>query len=372
MRNVTACVLLALAYNAEPQSPAAPASVGADAEAAADRMLNALGGRRAWAALTTLVNDSQQNRVEEPTVVRAVISLDVTQPRFRIETTAPDLHLIRVVDGERNWRLSREGKIEPVPQATLTGDARWYAGHVYRTIHRIAKRDASIRLALAADARLEVYEGPARVAWFKLDARGEPYAFGSHDDDKGSLSGPWNVLQDGIHHPSWTAVADGTWRAQLVSFRANVPLDDALFTQPARIASFAQLSGEWRGAGTFRGAPTDIALSWQPALGGAFQRLEIALTSESQSQAVFSGQADYRQTLEGISAQWLDSMGNRYPVRARIDGSCLRAEWGEPSRAPGRSSYCLQSDTALRVTDQIQDRSGRWQVFGRYDLQRSR
>jgi hypothetical protein len=222
-------------------------------------MLNALGGRRAWAALTTLVNDSQQNRVEEPTVVRAVISLDVTQPRFRIETTAPDLHLIRVVDGERNWRLSREGKIEPVPQATLTGDARWYAGHVYRTIHRIAKRDASIRLALAADARLEVYEGPARVAWFKLDARGEPYAFGSHDDDKGSLSGPWNVLQDGIHHPSWTAVADGTWRAQLVSFRANVPLDDALFTQPARIASFAQLSGGWRGAGTFRGAPTDIA-----------------------------------------------------------------------------------------------------------------
>jgi hypothetical protein len=202
------------------------------AEEQAARMLAALGGREAWAAARNTVNDSQQNRAAEPTVVRAVITMDFERPRFRIETTGPDLHLIRVIDGERSWRKTREGRIEPVPEQVIADDLKWYAGHVYRTIHRIARRDPALELLVAQDGRLEVLEGGKRIAWFKLDSRGEPYAFGAHADDVGSTSGPWEFQAGGIRHPLWVSNADGTWRAMIKSLAVNVPLDESLFARP--------------------------------------------------------------------------------------------------------------------------------------------
>jgi hypothetical protein len=198
----------------------------------ADRMLAALGGREAWAAVRNTVNDSQQNRVEDPTVVRALITMDFTQPRFRIETTAPDLHVVRVINGDQSWRKTRDGRIGPVPEQTMAEDLAWYAGHVYRTIHRIARRDAALSLSEGADGRLEVGEGGKRIAWFKLDARGEPYAFGAHDNDVGSACGPWEFAAGGIRHPVWVSSADGTWRATLKSLAVNVPMELSLFTKP--------------------------------------------------------------------------------------------------------------------------------------------
>jgi hypothetical protein len=202
----------------------------ADEQAA--RMLAAIGGRAAWAAASNTVNDSQQNRAGEPAVVRAVITMDFERPRFRIETTGPDLHLIRVIDGERNWRKTREGRIEPVPEQVIADDLRWYAGHVYRTIHRIARGDPALRLVNGDGGRLEVHEGGNRIAWFKLDSRGEPYAFGAHADDVGSLCGPWEFEAAGIRHPLWVSSADGTWRAMIKSLAVNVPVDDSLFARP--------------------------------------------------------------------------------------------------------------------------------------------
>jgi len=202
------------------------------AELRAERMLAALGGRDAWAAARNTVNDSLQNRLDEPTVVRAVISMDFTQPRFRIETTAPDLRVVRVVDGERHWRLTRDGRIEPVPAETLAEDRRWYAAHVYRTLHRVAKRDPALTLATSGKDRLAVLEGGQRIAWYALDARGEPYAFGAHDDEVGSICGPWSFERGGIRHPVWVSRPDGSWRAQVRELAVNVPLEPALFEQP--------------------------------------------------------------------------------------------------------------------------------------------
>jgi hypothetical protein len=224
----TAVPLLAAAFLCG-AAHTAPPSAGAHAE----RMLEALGGRAAWAAAKNTVNDSQQNRAGEPAVVRAVITMDFERPRFRIETTGPNLHLIRVIDGDRHWRLNREGRIEPVPADLVAEDRRWYEGHVYRTLHRIARRDPALGLALGTDGRLEVHEAGKRVFWFKLDVRGEPYAFGAHDDDAGSVCGPWEYVKAGIRHPLWVSSRDGTWRAMIKSLEVNVPLPASLFAQPA-------------------------------------------------------------------------------------------------------------------------------------------
>jgi len=211
----------------------APAVAAQSAADLADRMLAAIGGRTAWATVRNTVNDSQQNRLEEPTAVRSVITMDFTAPRFRIETTAPGLRLVRVVDGDRHWRLNRQGAIEPIPAATLEEDRRWYAAHVYRTIHRLAAGDPALTTRVGPTGRLEIVESGARLAWFALDARGEPYAFGAWNDEVGSITGPWDVERSGIRHPRWVARPDGSWRATIQALDVNINLTPGLFSRPA-------------------------------------------------------------------------------------------------------------------------------------------
>lgn len=208
-------------------------SINSDrAEAMAEQMLTAIGGREAWAGLRNTINGSQQNRVNPPTEVYAVITMDFEKPRFRIETTAPGLHLARVIDGERSWRQGRSGDIEDVPEDFYKEEMRWYASHLYRTIHRIAARDPALSLAVNDQDRLEVYADGERIRWFQLDASGAPYRFGTFDNDVGAICGPWDFIQDGIHHPTWVSNAEGTWRASVQALSVNVPLPDHLFARP--------------------------------------------------------------------------------------------------------------------------------------------
>lgn len=214
----------------------------AAAEARLESLLAAVGGRAAWAALTGTRNDSQQNRIDEPTVVRAVVSIDFRQPRVRIDTRAPGLRLARALDGERHWRLARDGTLGPIPAATLQQDRRWYAGHVYRTLHRLAARDPTLTVANGAGAgagagnatarRLEVFEAGQRLAWFDLDARGEPFAFGAHDDTQGAICGPWAFEVQRIRHPVWVAQRDGSWRAWLRELELEPVWPPGLFSEP--------------------------------------------------------------------------------------------------------------------------------------------
>jgi hypothetical protein len=203
-----------------------------DAEALADKMLEHLGGRDAWAGLKNTINGSQQNRAGDPTVVYAIITMDFERPRFRIETTAQDLHLIRVIDGKNSWRLRRSGRIEDVPDDLFASEMGWYSAHLYRTIHRVAARDPLLSLHKGKDGRLEISAAGQRILWFKLDAKGEPYAFGARDDDVGTLSGPWDFVKDGIRHPRWISNPDGTWRAAVKALDINVPLHDSTFARP--------------------------------------------------------------------------------------------------------------------------------------------
>ena len=207
-------------------------AAAAGAQALAATMLNRLGGRAAWAGLKNTINGSQQNRATEPTVVYAILTMDFERPRFRIETSGQAIHLIRVIDGDRSWRLNRAGDIEDLPDEKIAEDMAWYEAHLYRTIHRIAARDPSLKPGISDDGRLEVFSNQQRLLWFRLDAEGEPYAFGFRDDEIGSLCGPWDVVKEGIHHPRWVSSADGSWRAAVKALEINVPLHPSMFARP--------------------------------------------------------------------------------------------------------------------------------------------
>ena len=211
-----------------------PAARADTAEDAVERMLRALGGREAWARVTNTVNTSQQNRLVEPAVLRVVITMDFERPRVLIESNAPGLHVARAMNGERHWRRNRAGEVGPIPDDVLADDRRFHAGHVYRTLSRLARRDPALRVATGRDGRIEVHQADTRIAWYLLDVRGEPYRYGSHADDIGSVFGPWDRVQDGIHHPAWVSSPDGSWRAMLKELRVNVAIDDAMFDPPQR------------------------------------------------------------------------------------------------------------------------------------------
>lgn len=210
------------------------AAASTDAAQLAERMLAALGGRDAWARAKNTVNDSRQDWDGEPPELRVVITMDFERPRIRIETWGKDLHVIRVLDGESHWRMSRDGQVGPVPDNVVEIDRKFWQGHVYRTLHRIAARDPSITLALGKEGRLEVHEAGKRIAWYALDRRGQPYLYGAHDDEVGGIFGPWEREAAGIRHPVWVTREGGKWRAMLNRLEVNVPLEAAVFARPVK------------------------------------------------------------------------------------------------------------------------------------------
>ncbi|MDQ3025989.1 MAG: hypothetical protein M3R58_05740 [Pseudomonadota bacterium] len=79
---------------------------------------------------------------------------------------------------------------------------------------------------------LEVHEAGVRIAWYALDRSGQPYLYGAHDDETGSIFGPWVHEKAGIRHPVWVTRDGGKRRAMLTRLEVNVALDDALFARP--------------------------------------------------------------------------------------------------------------------------------------------
>src|SRR4030095_11595858 len=97
---------------------AAIAQTVSDPELLADHLLWAIGGRPAWASVTSTVLYSDQYRKSDGTAVGAVSTSDYERSRLRIDTTGAQLQQIRIVDstGDRSWRVDRQGRLEKVAE----------------------------------------------------------------------------------------------------------------------------------------------------------------------------------------------------------------------------------------------------------------
>jgi hypothetical protein len=202
------------------------------ADMLADHLLMAIGGRPAWAGVTTTITYSEQYRQGDGNPVGAVSTIDYEHSRLRIDTTGPSLQQVRIIDsaGDSSWRLDSKGRLEKVAEDPLARDLRRYTGSVYRVLQRIAVRDPKIRLGTGRNGSLEVFEGGTRIAWYLMDARGEPYQMGASDDNVGVICGPWELEKRGIRYPLWVSRPDGSWRATLKSLAVNTHVDETLFT----------------------------------------------------------------------------------------------------------------------------------------------
>lgn len=234
IRTVLLCftAMLGVALDAS-TSTAAPTD---EVERVTERLFTAVGDRLVWAGLTSSIVYTQLYGQTGAGAVDAIITTDYPQRRFRIDAIGANIHLVRVVDGEkdRSWRLDRPQQEEDTadPQRKDLGP---YLAQAFGTLQRVAVADPALKLTIARKGgtdELDVYEGATRIAWYRLDARNEPFMMGVRDDNVGVICGPWDVERDRIRYPGWLTRPDGSWRVTVKSLAVNIRTDERLFSQP--------------------------------------------------------------------------------------------------------------------------------------------
>lgn len=156
--------------------------------------------------------------------------------------------------------------------------------------------------------------------------------------------------------------------ATLLPLAAILALPSSQAAEPAAKAeSLTWLHGSWSGEATLFGRPAKVAMKVAPVLRETATALtytaEIA-PSQGQPAFLFEGRGTYRIKPDGqVVGQWNDSQGNFHPLAGRVRGTALTVTWGEPRTEVGYSSYVLDADGVLTVTDNELG-SGKVRTFG--------
>lgn len=143
--------------------------------------------------------------------------------------------------------------------------------------------------------------------------------------------------------------------------------------EPGTRGFFAELAGNWEGAGEVLGMASNQQARWEPALNAAFFRFvfDNRMTAADGKESRFHAEAFYRVAGDGsVTGTWLDSRGMTLPLAGGLDESgALVVLWGTVETERGRSTYRLAGDT-LEITDEVVAEDGGWRVFGHTTLKR--
>jgi len=209
--SVTA-ILMTLGLLASPQPPDA-------ADARLDELLQVMGGRAAWAAAQAVKVDATHYSTVFRLPHRNEIWNDFRTPRLRIVASSEEIDRALVVDGDQGTRRNRTD-VRALTAAELTEQLRWWESNVYRTLHRLARRDPDLSVRMIGPRRLGVFrKDGVRLNWIDLNQLSEPILFGTWDSETGTIFGPLMRSPSGLKHPRWVASGDGTWRVELRELR---------------------------------------------------------------------------------------------------------------------------------------------------------
>ena len=212
-----ATLLLAAAAPALPRQ-APPDDPG---PALAEKLLGAMGGREAWAAVTFVHVEARHDDLDIPGTFVNRIWNDFSKPRVRFWAGNEEFtRARRIEDGVGIRELGPEAGAR-LTEAQYQSDRAWWEANVYRTFHRMAKRDPSLTYRAPGPLRLEVVKADGTVLnWFVVNQKGEPMLFGTGGDARGTAFGP--LASSGrVSYPKWGARADGSWRYEIVRFQAE-------------------------------------------------------------------------------------------------------------------------------------------------------
>lgn len=160
-------------------------------------------------------------------------------------------------------------------------------------------------------------------------------------------------------------------RILAVSFLLVLLTATTALAQPDPFLS--RFEGTWRGEGQAFGMASRMEITWEWVLIENFLRLTLENNMTRQNRTtVFQGRAYYK-AIGGdkFEAQWFDSRGETFPIKAHRDGDSLVALWGSPDKEEGKSIYRLIDAATLEVIDSVKQKDGTWREFGRVTLKRT-
>lgn len=209
---IASCFVFAPNANA---TPSTAADAAPSAETRRDALLDAMGGAAVWretiGVRITATHYSTQTRLP----YRNVIWNDFRRFRLRIEASNRELVRVFDYDGDAGWRDDGVN-VTPIAAARVADERAWWSANVYRTLHRLALPDPALSVHLLEPDRLAVLEqGRGLIAWFRLNAEGEPLQFGTQADAPGTTFGPLAAHVGGARYPRWGTDASGGWRYEV-------------------------------------------------------------------------------------------------------------------------------------------------------------
>lgn len=233
MKRLLAFLLVAVACATTfAQTPAAaPAAAPESADARLERFLTAMGGRAAWAEAKSYV--IRATHYEAPRAPYAnTIWNDFAWPAVRVEARGPEFTVLRAIDGDRGWRQRDGGEVTVLTREQVEDEKRWWESNIYRTLHRLARRDPELSVRALGDNRLEVWRTDGkRLNWVELNVAGEPLRFGTWENETGSIFGPL-VQQGPVKCAKWGTNAAGTWRYEVIELLVSNQASKANFKTP--------------------------------------------------------------------------------------------------------------------------------------------
>jgi hypothetical protein len=224
-------VQLAIAIAALVFAPAARADEDLG-RARAERLLEAMGGRAAWAKVKFVQVEAVHDDVTIREPFTNKIWNDFTAPRVRLEAKNADIDRRRGINGDSGWRW-RDGAESALTAEQFEDERNWWESNVYRTLHRLAVNDPELSARAVGEHRVEIFRRDGkRLNWFHLNQRGEPMLFGTWDSEAGTAFGP--LASSGqIKYPKWGARPDGSWRYEIVRLTtAETTPADVSFAKP--------------------------------------------------------------------------------------------------------------------------------------------
>lgn len=135
----------------------------------------------------------------------------------------------------------------------------------------------------------------------------------------------------------------------------------------ARADIWESLAGRWTGTGEVSGMAANIELEFRDALDGRGRHLAFfnRMRAADGKEWPFRAEAFYLCDKNGAcSGHWYDTRGMTLPLKTSSREDRLVVEWGDDGAERGRTTYRIDPDGKLRITDEVRGKDGVWKVFG--------
>ena len=202
------------------------------AGARVERLLEAMGGRAAWAGVGYVQVEATHDNLTIVEPLANKIFNDLASPRVRFEGRNTQIDSARAIAGGAGWR-ARGGEVAAMTPEEVESERRWWEANIYRTLRQLALGDPKLIARAVGANRLEIFRADGtRLNWFVMNLRGEPVVFGTWDAETGMAFGP--LASNGtVRYARWGAAPNGSFRYEIVRFitAAEVPAEVS-FTKP--------------------------------------------------------------------------------------------------------------------------------------------